>query len=109
MFNNTGLSNLMQQAQQMQEKMQKVQEEIANIEVIGESGAGLIKVTINGIHNCRKIEIDPTLLLDDKDILEDLIAAAFNNAVNNIEKIQKEKMANISNGITLPLNFKIPS
>ncbi|MGP1955292.1 MAG: YbaB/EbfC family nucleoid-associated protein, partial [Arsenophonus sp. NC-QC1-MAG3] len=76
----SGLGNLMKQAQQMQEKMQKVQEEIANMEVIGESGAGLVKVTINGAHNCRRIEIDPSLITDDKDMLEDLIAASFNDA-----------------------------
>jgi len=76
----------------MQEKMQKVQEEIANMEVTGESGAGLVKVTINGAHNCRRIEIDPSLMADDKDMLEDLIAAAFNDAARRIEEAQKEKM-----------------
>ncbi|MGP1946631.1 MAG: YbaB/EbfC family nucleoid-associated protein, partial [Arsenophonus sp. ER-LPS3-MAG3] len=80
MFDKGGLDNLMKQAQQMQEKMKKIQEEISNIEVIGESGAGLIKVILNGAHNCRRIEIDPSLLEDDKDILEDLISAAFNDA-----------------------------
>ncbi|MGP1953978.1 MAG: YbaB/EbfC family nucleoid-associated protein, partial [Arsenophonus sp. NC-QC1-MAG3] len=89
-----GLGNLMKQAQQMQEKMQKVQEEIANMEVIGESGAGLVKVTINGAHNCRRIEIDPSLITDDKDMLEDLIAASFNDAARRIEEAQKEKMTN---------------
>ncbi|MGP1958591.1 MAG: YbaB/EbfC family nucleoid-associated protein [Arsenophonus sp. NC-CH8-MAG3] len=102
------LSNLMKQAQQMQEKMQKVQEEIANIEVIGESGAGLVKVTINGAHNCRRIEIDPSLVTDDKDMLEDLIAASFNDAVRRIEEAQKEKITNVSNGIHLPPGFKMP-
>ncbi|STU67479.1 Recombination protein RecR [Klebsiella pneumoniae] len=75
-----GLGNLMKQAQQMQEKMQKMQEEIAQLEVTGESGAGLVKVTINGAHNCRRVEIDPSLLEDDKEMLEDLVAAAFNDA-----------------------------
>ena len=75
-----GLGNLMKQAQQMQEKMQQMQEEIAKLEVTGESGAGLVKVTINGAHNCRRVEIDPSLLEDDKDMLEDLVAAAFNDA-----------------------------
>ncbi|MGP1957890.1 MAG: YbaB/EbfC family nucleoid-associated protein [Arsenophonus sp.] len=107
MFDKGGLDNLMKQAQQMQEKMQKIQEEISNIEVIGESGAGLIKVILNGAHNCRRIEIDPSLLEDDKDILEDLISAAFNDATRRIEKIQKEKMANVSYGGSLQ-NFKIP-
>ncbi|MGP1946926.1 MAG: YbaB/EbfC family nucleoid-associated protein [Arsenophonus sp. NC-PG7-MAG3] len=103
-----GLGNLMKQAQQMQEKMQKVQEEIANMEVIGESGAGLVKVTINGAHNCRRIEIDPSLITDDKDMLEDLIAASFNDAARRIEEAQKEKMTNVSNGMQLPAGFKMP-
>ncbi|HGJ5873268.1 MULTISPECIES: YbaB/EbfC family nucleoid-associated protein [Arsenophonus] len=109
MFGKGGLGNLMKQAQQMQEKMQKVQEEIANMEVTGESGAGLVKVTINGAHNCRRVEIDPSLMADDKDMLEDLIAAAFNDAARRIEEAQKEKMANISNGMQLPPGFKMPS
>lgn len=108
MFGKGGLGNLMKQAQQMQEKMQKVQEEIANMEVTGESGAGLVKVTINGAHNCRRIEIDPSLMADDKDMLEDLIAAAFNDASRRIEEAQKEKMANVSNGMQLPPGFKMP-
>ncbi len=81
-----GLGNLMKQAQQMQEKMQKMQEEIAQLEVTGESGAGLVKVTINGAHNCRRVEIDPSLLEDDKEMLEDLVAAAFNDAARRIEE-----------------------
>ncbi|HGJ5856773.1 YbaB/EbfC family nucleoid-associated protein [Arsenophonus nasoniae] len=108
MFGKGGLGNLMKQAQQMQEKMQKVQEEIANMEVTGESGAGLVKVTINGAHNCRRVEIDPSLMADDKDMLEDLIAAAFNDAARRIEEAQKEKMANASNGMQLPPGFKMP-
>ncbi|SPP32327.1 Nucleoid-associated protein YbaB [Arsenophonus endosymbiont of Aleurodicus floccissimus] len=108
MFGKVGLGNLMKQAQQMQEKMQKVQEEIANMEVTGESGAGLVKVTINGAHNCRRIEIDPSLMADDKDMLEDLITAAFNDAARRIEEAQKEKMANVSNGMQLPPGFKMP-
>lgn len=108
MFGKGGLGNLMKQAQQMQEKMQKVQEEIANMEVTGESGAGLVKVTINGAHNCRRVEIDPGLMADDKDMLEDLIAAAFNDAARRIEEAQKEKMANASNGMQLPPGFKMP-
>lgn len=90
MFGKGGLGNLMKQAQQMQEKMQKVQEEIANMEVTGESGAGLVKVTINGAHNCRRVEIDPSLMADDKDMLEDLIAAAFNDAARRIEEAQRK-------------------
>ena len=73
--------------------MQKMQEEIAQLEVTGESGAGLVKVTINGAHNCRRVEIDPSLLEDDKEMLEDLVAAAFNDAARRIEETQKAKMA----------------
>ena len=96
-----GLGGLMKQAQQMQEKMQKMQEEIAQMEVTGESGAGLVKVTINGAHNCRRVEIDPSLL-------EDLVAAAFNDAARRIDETQKEKMASVSSGMQLPPGFKMP-
>ena len=82
--------------------MQKMQEEIAQLEVTGESGAGLVKVTINGAHNCRRVEIDPSLLEDDKEMLEDLVAAAFNDAARRIEETQKEKMASVSSGMQLP-------
>ncbi len=91
MFGKGGLGNLMKQAQQMQKKMQKMQEEIAQLEVTGESGAGLVKVTINGAHNCRRVEIDPSLLEDDKEMLEDLVAAAFNDAARRIEETQKRR------------------
>ncbi|MDR3432532.1 MAG: YbaB/EbfC family nucleoid-associated protein [Rouxiella aceris] len=108
MFGKGGIGNLMKQAQQMQEKMQQVQAEIAALEVTGESGAGLVKVTINGAHNCRRIEIDPSLLEDDKDMLEDLVAAAFNDAARRIDETQKEKMATVSGGMQLPPGFKMP-
>lgn len=108
MFGKGGLGNLMKQAQQMQEKMQQVQEEIAKMEVTGESGAGMVKATVNGAHNCRRIEIDPSLMEDDKEMLEDLIAAAFNDAVRRIEEAQKEKMAQVSGGMQLPPGFKMP-
>ena len=86
----------------------KMQEEIAQLEVTGESGAGLVKVTINGAHNCRRVEIDPSLLEDDKEMLEDLVAAAFNDAARRIEETQKEKMASVSSGMQLPPGFKMP-
>lgn len=108
MFGKDGIGNLMKQAQQMQEKMQQAQVEIAQLEVIGESGAGLVKITINGSHNVRRIEIDPSLLEDDKDMLEDLIAAAFNDAARRIEETQKEKMASVSGNMQLPPGFKMP-
>lgn len=107
MFGKVGMG-IMKQAQQIQEKMQKMQEEIAQLEVTGESGAGLVKVTINGAHNCRRVKVDPSLLKDDKDMLEDLIAAAFNDAARQIVETQKEKMLAASAGIQLPSGFKIP-
>ncbi|WNN45411.1 MULTISPECIES: YbaB/EbfC family nucleoid-associated protein [Winslowiella] len=108
MFGKAGLGNLMKQAQQMQDKMAQVQEEIAAMEVTGESGAGLVKVTINGAHNCRRVEVDPSLLEDDKDMLEDLVAAAFNDAARRVGEAQKEKMAAVSSGMQLPPGFKMP-
>ena len=79
------MNNLMQQAQAMQEKMKQMQDEIANAEVTGEAGAGLVKVTMNGRHDVRRVEIDPTLMSEDKDMLEDLLAAAVNDAVRRVE------------------------
>ena len=108
MFGKGGLGNLMKQAQQMQDKMAQVQDEIAAMEVTGESGAGLVKVTINGAHNCRRVEVDPSLLEDDKDMLEDLVAAAFNDAARRVAETQKEKMAAVSSGMQLPPGFKMP-
>ncbi|GAA5108844.1 YbaB/EbfC family nucleoid-associated protein [Orbus sasakiae] len=104
-----GLGNLMKQAQQMQSRMQKVQEEIAQMEVVGESGAGMVKVTVNGAHSCRRVEIDPSLMTDeDKEMLEDLIAAAFNDASRRLDEAQKEKMAQVTGGMQLPPGFKMP-
>lgn len=104
-----GLGNMMKQAQQMQERMQKVQEEIAQMEVTGESGAGMVKVTINGTHSCRRVEIDPSLMVEeDKEMLEDLVAAAFNDANRRVEEAQKEKMAQVTGGMQLPPGFKMP-
>lgn len=87
--------------------MQKMQEEIAQLEVTGESGAGLVKVTINGAHNCRRVEIDPSLLEDDKEMLEDLVAAAFNDAASYRRNAER-KMASVSSGMQLPPGFKMP-
>ncbi|CEO39870.1 nucleoid-associated protein, YbaB/EbfC family [Photobacterium kishitanii] len=108
MFGKGGMGNMMKQAQQMQERMQKMQEEVANMEVTGESGAGLVKVTITGSHSVRRVEIDESLMEDDKDMLEDLIAAAFNDAARRIEDTQKEKMAGVTGGMNLPAGFKLP-
>lgn len=103
-----GMGNLMQQAQQMQEKMAKMQEEIAKMEIIGESGAGMVKVTMLGNHNVRRVEIDESLVGDDKEMLEDLVAAAFNNAVNRVEQNNREQMSKLTGGIDLPPGFKMP-
>ncbi|MDG6881953.1 DNA-binding protein, YbaB/EbfC family [Phocoenobacter uteri] len=108
MLGKGGLGGLMKQAQQMQAKMQKAQEEIAKLEVTGESGAGLVKVTLNGAHNCRRIEIDPSLMEDDKEMLEDLMAAAFNDAIRRAEELQKEKMASVTAGMPIPPGMKMP-
>ena len=104
-----GLGNLMKQAQQMQAKMQQAQDEIAKLEVTGESGAGLVKVTINGAHSCKRVEIDPSLITDDdKEMLEDIIAAAYNDAASRLDEAQKEKMAQVTGGMQLPAGFKMP-
>ncbi len=109
MFGKGGMGNLMKQAQQMQDKMQKMQEEIARLEVTGESGAGLVKVTMTGNHNVRKVEIDPSLLEDDdKEMLEDLIAAACNDAARRVEETQKSKMAEVTGGMQMPPGMKMP-
>ena len=103
-----GMGNMMKQAQQMQERMQKAQEEIARLEVVGESGAGLVKVTMTGSHSVRQVQIDDSLLSDDKDILEDLIAAACNDAARRVEEASKKRMAEVTGGMSLPGGLKMP-
>lgn len=103
-----GMAGLMKQAQQMQEKMQKMQEELANAEVTGESGAGLVSVVMTGRHDVRRVNIDDSLLEEDKEILEDLIAAAMNDAVRKVEQNSKEGMAGMTEGLQLPPGFKMP-
>ncbi len=103
-----GLGNLMKQAQQMQANMQKAQEEIARLEVTGESGGGLVKVTMTGRHEARRVQIDDSLVGDDKDMLEDLIAAAINDAVHKVESVTQERMADMSAGLELPAGMKLP-
>lgn len=103
-----GMGDLMKQAQQMQADLQKAQEEIAKAEVTGESGAGLVKVTMNGRHDVRKVDIDSSLLSEEKEILEDLLAAAVNDAVRRIEAHQKDKMSGMASGMGLPPGFKMP-
>ena len=109
MFGKGGMGNLMKQAQMMQERMQKMQEEVAKMEVTGDSGAGMVKITITGSHNVRRVAIDPSLLQDDdQEMLEDLIAAAFNDAVRRAEEQNKAKMAEVTGGMQLPPGFKMP-
>lgn len=103
-----GMGDLMKQAQRMQEQMQKAQEEIANMEVQGESGAGLVKVTMTGRHDVRKVELDDSLLSEDKELLEDLLAAAVNDAVRKVEETSKSKMSGLTAGMSLPPGFKMP-
>jgi DNA-binding YbaB/EbfC family protein len=103
-----GLGDLMKQAQQMQEKMQSMQEEIARSEVQGESGAGLVKIVMTGRHDVRSVSIDDSLLSEDKEVLEDLIAAAMNDAVRRVEENQKDKMSQLTAGIPMPPGFKFP-
>jgi nucleoid-associated protein EbfC len=101
------MNNLLQQAQAMQEKMKKMQEDIAKAEVSGEAGAGLVKVTMNGRHDVRRVEIDPSLMSEDKEMLEDLLAAAVNDAVRKVERQQQEQMAGMTAGMPLPPGFKL--
>jgi len=103
-----GMGNLMKQAQQMQAKMAKAQEELAQMEVTGESGAGMVKVTMTGSHNIRRVEIDDSLMADDKEMLEDLIAASFNDAVRRVEEQNKDKMGSLTGGMQLPPGMKMP-
>lgn len=103
-----GLGNIMKQAQQMQENLKKVQEEIAQSTVTGESGAGLVKVTMTGKHDVKKMQIDKSLIGDDIEMLEDLIAAAVNDANRRVEKLSAEKMAQITSGMNLPAGFNLP-
>jgi len=103
-----GIGNLMRQAQQMQESMKKAQEELANIEVTGESGAGMVKVTLNGRHEAKGVSIEPKLLTEDKDMLEDLLAAAINDAVHKIAARSQEKYAGLMSGMNLPPGMKLP-
>ena len=102
------LAGLMKQAQQMQENMKKMQEQLAQVEVEGQSGAGLVKVTVTCRNDVKRIAIDPSLLSDDKDMLEDLIVAAMNDALRKPEQTASEKMGSVTAGLPLPPGFKMP-
>jgi len=103
-----GLGNLMKQAQQMQESMQKAQEELAAMEVLGEAGGGLVSVVMTGRHEVRQVKIDDSLLADDKDMLEDLVAAAINDATHKVERTMQDKFSGLTSGMGLPGNIKLP-
>jgi len=103
-----GLGNILKQAQKMQEDLQKAQEKLAQEEVTGESGGGMVKVVMNGRHEVRRVEIDPSLIGEDKEMLEDLVAAAFNAAATRVAEKTKENMASLTAGLTLPPGFKMP-
>jgi len=102
------MNDLMKQAQAMQEKMQQLQAESAKREVTGESGAGLVKILMNGRHDVRTVTIDSSLMQEDKEILEDLIAAAINDAVRKVESAQQEQMQKLTGGMPMPPGFKMP-
>ena len=102
------VAGLMQQAQKMQENMKRMQDELAATEVEGQSGAGAVKITMSCKHDVRRVAIDPSLVGDDKDMLEDLVAAAFNDALRRAEEVSQQKMASITAGMPLPPGFKLP-
>src|SRR6058998_4334469 len=102
------IAGLMRQAQQMQENMRKLQDELASVEVEGQSGAGMVKVTMTCRHDVKRVKIDPSLLADEKDMLEDLVAAAVNDAARKVEAAVQEKMSALTGGLGLPPGMKPP-
>lgn len=108
MLGGKNMGDLMKQAQKMQEQLQKQQEEVANSEVTGESGAGLVKVTMNGRHDVKNVDLDPSVMTEDKEFLEDLLAAAVNDAVRKIEDKNKDAMSGMAAGMGMPPGFKMP-
>jgi DNA-binding YbaB/EbfC family protein len=102
------LSGLMKQAQQMQENLKKAQEELAALEIEGQAGAGMVKVVMTGRHDVKRVSIDPSLMSDEKEMLEDLIAAAINDAVRKLETATQEKMGGLTSGFGLPPGMKLP-
>ena len=102
------LAGLMKQAQQMQDNMKKMQEQLANVEVEGQAGAGLVKVVVTCRNEIKRISIDPSLLADDKDMLEDLVVAALNDGLRRAEETAGERMGSVTQGLPLPPGFKLP-
>ncbi len=103
-----GLGDLMKQAQEMQSKMKEMQDKAASAEVTGESGAGMVKVLMTGRHDVKRVSIDPSLMSEDKEILEDLLASAVNDAVRKVEQISQDGMSGLTAGLNLPPGFKLP-
>ena len=102
------IGDIMKQAQEMQETLQRAQQDIANMEINGESGAGMVKVIMTGRHDIKRVQIDPALMNEERDMLEDLIAAAVNDANRRLEQATREKMAGFAGALNLPAGFKLP-
>jgi DNA-binding YbaB/EbfC family protein len=103
-----GIGNMMKQAQALQANMQKAQAEIAAMEVVGEAGGGMVKVTINGKHEAKRVQIDPSVPLDERELIEDLVAAAINDATQKLESATQQRMSSVMGGMNLPAGFKLP-
>lgn len=103
-----GMGGLMKQAQEMQEKMQQAQEDVAKAEVEGSAGAGMVKIVMNGRHDVTSVTLDPSVMEEDKEFLEDLLAAAVNDAVRKVESNTKKQMEEVTSGMNLPAGFKMP-
>jgi len=103
-----GIGNIMKQAQEMQANMEKVKKELAKTEVIGRSGGDMVKITMNGKHQVNRVEIDETVMKDDKEMLEDLIVVAINDANQRVEEVTKERMSNVTSSMGLPSGIKLP-
>lgn len=101
------IAQLMQQAQKMQEQMKKAQEELGQLEVTGQAGGGLVSITMNGRHEVRRVSIDPEIA-DDREMIEDLVAAAINDAINKVQETSQEKMSGLTSGLNLPPGFQLP-
>ena len=108
MFGGKNMGDIMKQAQKMQEQLQKQQEDLANAEVTGESGAGLVKVVMNGRHDVKNVSLDDSVMTEDREFLEDLLAAAVNDAVRKIEEKNKQAMSGLASGMGMPPGFKMP-
>jgi DNA-binding YbaB/EbfC family protein len=103
-----GIGNMMKQAQALQANMQKAQAEIAAMEIVGEAGGGMVKVTLNGRHEAKRVQIDPSVPLDDRELIEDLVAAAINDAAQKLEGATQQRMSSVMGGMNLPAGFKLP-